>query len=235
MSSIEEYVKLVAPSLLDKLKIRDVTELGTDTLIHLTPSKDIKQFEPRISRRAAVTEDNKLPRTNVGLSVLATFCAYATGYQDFTDSKSGRYTILGLKAEKVAEPPVKLVYDAKQTRELWILGYDDKHRQIAPETLGEFFIGEVSTVRRKTEDDSVSYIHNKVLYFKVDKELWLDGHGAKKQTLTPGYYRVAVKDELTRESWKDDTVVDVSEITQTEYRNLFKEMGHERKRKLDGW
>lgn len=237
MSDIEEYVGLVAPGVMKHLKVKTSNELGTDTFIHITPTKTVKVFEPQISRRGAWTEDNKLPRTNVALSVLNALSAYAQAYHDFVNNGGGRYTILGLKAEQVVEPSVKLVYDAKQTGELWILGYDDKHRQIAPEELGEFFIGEVYTGRRTTNRDDVKTInlHNKVLFFNVKKELWLDGYGKAKRTLSPGYYRIAIIDEISRGSWKDDTVLDIQTISASAYRSLFKELGHERKRKVDAW
>lgn len=190
MQCAEKYLEIVAQDDAKELEVIE-GECFTHPLIHVSPDPEIKAFVPFVSARTIEgldKEDRSLPRvcvtTNVQHSLWAAgFTRSVYGYRH-NDQKWPVVTIYGLRAPLVFRPSKRLVNDAPETGELWLLRYSMTTQQYVPETLGELFLRTIVMSPRSTNDRPE--IEKIVWFVKCDKPfIWVDG-----ATFQPGYYHV---------------------------------------------
>lgn len=164
--------------------------------LHISTDQAIKKMRPRIGFRQMKVEDRTIPRI-CGASNLVG-CIYGhTAVRDFyidyfadgaTNRKwNGLFAVYKMPVEAVIKPTKRLVPDAPQTGEIWIVPYAPEMYEIVPSRVGTMFLHE-------THSNIVSGVVSikNVFYLKVDAAFKLTD-----KNLAPGFYRFELPGELT--------------------------------------
>lgn len=134
----------------DKVR-RNVTEvmpetLGQDFLLHIDKKTPV-HFVPQMPRRAAMTEDNTVPRITVSDSIVGCIIGHSGVLNDFHMEKDHGFYINMLSFDYALRPTAKLVYDADVTNEHWLLTYNKHTAKYKPVTIGKLFVSKVEYTR----------------------------------------------------------------------------------------
>ncbi len=150
-------------------------------LLHISDNKHIRKFYPTVSKRTLGTEDRSVPRICTSVSI--THCIAGAGIVEaYFDDESfdGLFQVYGFKPNGVFKPSTKLVPDANQNREYWLVGKGVSNSEYVPLRLGQFFIHSIKQYRKERKQEYVIYISVK------EEGLWL----TEDHYLEPGYYCV---------------------------------------------
>lgn len=137
----------------NNLAIVDATTIGQPYLHHIAVRR-WATLVPNISRRAAWSEDNTLPRIHTSTTLIGCIKGYATvfldaysedvAYKKITpDSYKNGYYIYSIPYTYALRPTAKLVYDVDYTNEHWLIAYDAATRAYTPTAIDRCFIKEV--------------------------------------------------------------------------------------------
>lgn len=126
--SIEDRILARVPSTLRKsVKVVTPESLGRSMLYHISDNKNIRKFEPVVSRRQLGTEDRRVPRISTSATLMGCIAGHAATEFMFTDEDfDGVFKIYGLEFQAALKPTAKLVADGPQTGEHWLITYDDE-------------------------------------------------------------------------------------------------------------
>ena len=151
-------VSLLQPKVRENVEILTNDEESTP-LLHIAMGKQ-DFLVPNISRRAGTKEDNTVPRVHTSMTVHGCMIGYASVMHNFYDfvpgntstSSSGKavayrggYYILAVDHRFAVKPNSKLVYDAKESDEVWLITYDKETIQYPCHVAGKIFPKQVTT------------------------------------------------------------------------------------------
>lgn len=108
-------------------------------------------FIPSMPRSAAQSENSTVARVVTAPSIVG--CMSGHGHMVWlvldrynSDLAENHYVISAFEFDHALYPTNKLVYDAAETEEAWLIAYDKTTREYRPKTYGELFIHKVSVL-----------------------------------------------------------------------------------------
>lgn len=215
-NEIEKYLELCSNRVKDNVEIVTANELGQNYFLHVSPDKmDRKKYIPQISKRQADSEDRTIPRITVADTILGCLCGYASFFSDILfydpgveDCKQGLY-IHEIEFDKCLKPNSKLVYDAKQSNEHWLVTYDKDTVEYKGKTIGKVFASSITIVVGQKDNTLAS------LYIEVIKEEGIKF--SKNIFLTKGYWIVKCPIRSDCMAWDKDKLVIAMPVSKDEY------------------
>lgn len=227
-----DYLKTLNPDTVRNLEVKHRSEYLNNHGLHITLSTRPRDtFYPQFPRSAATSEDRSCPRICtadtlagciIGVSSFLKSLTYALEVKvhDPKELKKNKtlFKILKFDFEWCLEPNKQLIFDTENTKEQWLVNYNEDTRSYTPILIGEIVLKGFSTfvnpnnqIRNKT---------NLVFYVKT-KELINLTTGI---VLKPGCYEVSM-DATTygrhqasdRLSFKSDDKFQVKEIEESLY------------------
>jgi hypothetical protein len=151
----------------DKVKKNSVIEHNTQTkqtyLIHISKSI-IDKFVPIISKKAAPSEDNTVPRVHVCKTLSGCIAGYYNVVNDSINFKpikknnslsigsyKGGYYIYVIPFDYCLVPNNKLVFDSDLTGERWLVTYNEKTRYYPAICAGKLVVSAVHHIPRDNQ------------------------------------------------------------------------------------
>lgn len=141
-TEFDETLQLINKTVLRNTNIVTPASLGQSELFHIAMQK-FKELTPNVSKRAASSEDNTLPRIHVAPTLLGCLNGYAVLSYDIVNSNYGKksaypggYYLYFIPFEFALSPSTKLVYDSDVTDELWLITYNKQTRTYKPSGIG---------------------------------------------------------------------------------------------------
>lgn len=160
-------------------------DIPTQALYHVSTNPNIPTFIPMVCDRTVEGEDQRVPRICVSACLAECFGGYGRMFHDFDDPKAaGIWTIYGFDFEVAVKPSTALLPSQRDTREYWLIAYDEETTEWRPKALGTIRLTSRYTQRLKTKR-----IHT--LEFVLD----VKGEGVyfdNKNKLGEGYHSVVV-------------------------------------------
>ena len=229
MSSQEDFEKAI--SLLGDAVTKNVTTLEPkDLKIPLLFRVDVevpKTFIPRMPKSAAHTENATVPRVVTATTLLGCMCGHAHMFWLIRDRRAkeeleSHYVISAFEFDYALGPNKKLVYDADESKEAWLIAYDAKTTEYRAKKYGELLIMKVSVESRPNEQVNKE-ISEVAVRVDGDQGLPLGDN----IVLTKGFYHLRIdtttyglpggKDLPKRMSTKDDSKIQVTPISSGTY------------------
>jgi len=215
IEELRDAVRLMSSGVQKNTSIITPDELGSDFFYHISFGK-FSEFVPNISRRAAMTEDNTVPRVHVADTLNNAWNGYASGPYMMANTKPSLNKAKGLKADykggfyihripfrACLKPNKKMVYDADFTNEHWLVTYNEMTRVFPATCIGRV-VGEFVTFIPRTDKMPIELC---TLVLEVDSP---DGLKlAKGIHLKKGFYRYKTSTQ--------DGVQDIEEISKSEF------------------
>lgn len=165
LQELEETLSLLNNKVARNVSIVTAATLGQTELFHIAKEK-FKELIPNVSKRAALTEDNTLPRVHVSPTLLGCINGYAGIVDDITsspfDSKfhnyRGGYYVYYIPFDYALVPNKKLVYDAEVTGEHWLITYNKATKTFKPSSVGRIAnvsISFIPTIEHKSTKQTI--------------------------------------------------------------------------------
>jgi len=191
-------------------------------LLHVSKDTNIKQFIPVIGHRQANQEDRTVPRVTVAPSLLGCLIGYASVHNDFLSLISdgskdqmrykGGWKIYALSFKCALKPNNRLVYDASNSDEHWLVAYNKETASMVPEVAGKAFYRSITYVAVSGKEVAA----DGSMYVEVMKENGI--RFSKNIFLSKGYWVVNGPVFNGSSSWKNDSDFRVNQISRDEYR-----------------
>lgn len=179
-------------------RIRQNAEVVTlNQAYHISSNPKIKRFIPAISQRQAPTEDRTVPRVCVSPHLVGAICGHAAVSMDAIDSwfnkKMFEMSIYDMPFTEYVKPNAKLVFDAEDTDEHWVVPNDMKSVTFKADIIGTFVL--YSSV--DIFDQGISTFE---LSFIVRAERPICVYGKEYRT---GYFKVVIesKSSIGKYTW----------------------------------
>jgi len=195
--------------------------LGSDFLLHISTNSSIKKFTPHIGQRQATSEDRTVPRVTVANTLLGCFIGYSASFHDFSKlastgkkeegSYKGGWVIYALPFKAALRPTPKLVYDAKQSGEHWLVSYSPQEIEYKPILIGKVFYRSVTLVARAGKQPDAFAD----MYVEVNTETPI--LFSENIKLTKGYWIITGPMDYRVASWKTDKAFSAKEISKSDY------------------
>lgn len=192
---IEKILSLQNKKVQTNVTVLSSDELGYNNVLRLdTNLMTRKSFIPRIAVTQADSEDRTLPRIVGSHYVQGCLIAIAglvnqalNGYYHDPYNRSARtgFYIHDLEFEYCLKPNNKLVFDASESEELWLITYDKDTIEYKAKRVGEVFVKSISIAPAENDKNSECLIE---LYIHVAKETGLAFN--KKVNIQQGYHTV---------------------------------------------
>jgi hypothetical protein len=196
-------------------------EVNLDYFLHISTDTNIKKFIPFIGRRQAVSEDRTVPRITVATSLLGCLIGYAKADFDFKTYASngtpqnagykGGWKIYSIPFEAALKPTKRLVFDAPESDEHWLVSYSRETNTYQPEQAGKMFYRSLRLIARSGKDPEGEI----ELYAEITKEEGI--RFSKHHFLNPGFYRIVGPVQKNVESWEDDGHYFIAPIEKAEF------------------
>lgn len=195
MTSIEDYLDTLSDKVTRNVEVVTPESLQLTHLLHISPDTGIKKFIPQIGFRQAKSEDRTVPRVCVGQDLLGCVHAHAMVYNLFMNNASdgskqhdkykGGFVIYAIPFEYALRPNKRLVFDAEETGECWLVSYDNEHTQYVPEVAGKFFVRFIQFVGSSSEFPT----EEPTLYAEITSQegIWFSKEDLKLQQ---GYWKL---------------------------------------------
>lgn len=221
LKQIENFVKLANDKVAKNVTIVSNKDLGQDFFLHISPDNMSKiKYIPWIGPSQAKSEDRTIPRITVSDTIAGCIIGYGRLYDDVYYSnpnelkernyKNGFY-IHKIEFEHALKPTPKLVYDAKESNEHWLVTYSEDTKEYKGKVVGKMFVTEY-IAKPRTNDFNLITI--KTLIEVLDK----DGFKyTENNFLTKGYWEVKKTFTPDNDKHNKETKLEVKEITADEY------------------
>lgn len=194
------------------------SELEIPYMLHIDV-KPPSKFIPMMPRRAAESEDNTLPRITVADTLLGCIVAYCILGQDFYDLKVQGYHLCALDFDYCVKPTSRLVYDAEESNEHWLLGYNKKTLSYKPRVIGKLFVTEINSKREKVNGE-LKLVHEFTFCLELEEPIWFS-EGIK---LEKGFYQISDTKSGRKDlehggfTYRDGKLFDIETLSAAEYR-----------------
>ncbi len=215
---LDRLLLLTSDKVKKNAKVITNEELGQDYLLNIG-LKVIKDFTPNVSKRAAPTEDNTIPRIHTSKTLLGCIVGFSSSEylaqsyipsddgkdknknldNYFSDKYLGGMYIHKIPFKVALQPNKKLVYDQEDSSEIWLVTYDEDTRKYPADVIGKLFISKMEMV------PCVGSFPDKISTFYIEIA---DKDGIflyDKVLLTKGYWSVQISytnDTLTSKNFK---------------------------------
>ena len=214
---LESY-ELITPNVRKNTTIVTPETLGQNVFYHIAKTK-MKSLVPNVSRKAAPSEDNTVPRVYVAPTLLGCIAGYVLliyeAFELYPTDKNTPDTWLGgcyiytIPFEYALKPNSKLLYDAEVSDEHWLISYNRDTITYKPSYVtkmvvialrsNSFYNGSIVRELDILIEVSESGIH-------LDKKTYVEG-GYYKCTVI---YELTYKDDKESYKWKIDNVESIS-------------------------
>lgn len=190
LEELKEFLSLQNQNVRKNVSIRSKEDVGQDVMLHID-SVSPDYFMPMMPRNAAMSEDNTLARVTVADSITGCILAYARLVTDLIyrpqSGYQNGYQINSLEFDYALKPNSSLVYDADDTDEYWLVGYNKKNLKFKPKQIGKMFPSEFRSIPNPRKRNNHEYI-------TVLMELSHKGDIKfnRKQKLKAGYYKIDI-------------------------------------------
>jgi hypothetical protein len=191
-------------------------------LLHISINGGIKSFIPRIGHRQDSSEDRTIPRICVADTLIGAMIGYSSVFHDFKNGYGvykngvykGGYYIYALEYGACVVPNNKLVFDANQTGERWLINYRDGTDVYKGNIIGKFFIRNVELNMRNNSKELV--YHSKcTIYLEIKKPIYI----TLTEKVKAGYYKLTGPLPENVTSYKKKAY-EITEITAQEYKQI---------------
>ena len=118
--------------------------LGQDFFLHIDPEKTPTVFIPMVPRSAASTEDNTVPRITVADTLRGCIQGWGRVLVSFHEWDKVGLKICKLEFDYALKPNKRLVFDAEETGECWLVTYNADTRKYLPIEIGKLFLHQAS-------------------------------------------------------------------------------------------
>lgn len=217
---IDEFLKLCSDKVQKNVTVVTPEDLGQDFFLHIgTDRMGSKVYIPKISERAANSEDHTVPRVTVSPTLMGCYIGYFQLFHqvlnydpEYNDvfPKQGLY-IHELKFDYALKPTNKLVFDGGRSDEHWLVTYDETTREYKPSVIGKMFISEIKIKQQTGEKNAVT------ASFRIEVNKKEGIRFSKNIFLKQGYWSVDGVSESEACSWDKDKNLVVRELTKAEY------------------
>ena len=168
IEEMKEQLKLCSDAVIKNTKIITPGEIGQNYLLHISISK-ISEFIPYHSRISASSEDNTIPRVYTSPTLGGCVIGFSTSdylttnlipnevkgqdkNKELNSNVKGIY-YGGLYIHKIPfdvalKPNKKLVFDAKETDETWLITYNENTRKFPATIIGKMIVSKLETIPR---------------------------------------------------------------------------------------
>lgn len=232
MSSQKDFdkaVELLGPKVTENVTKITPKDLKIPYLLRVDENIP-RSFVPRMPASAASSENNTVPRVVTASTLIGCMCGAAVMLYLLWDRRVGEtgnnfYKISGFPFEHALLPNKKLVYDAEDTGEAWLIAYNKDTVEYKALPFGEIFFHKVSmTVKGNSK------INNQIVEFLVKvshpegipftKDIFLEkGHYYVKGDFT-NYALSNAKGLPKRMSDEDSEKFVVTSITESVYKSF---------------
>ena len=214
---LESY-ELIAPSVRKNTTIVTPETLGQNVFYHIAKTK-MKALVPNVSRKAAPSENNTVPRVHVAPTLLGCIAGYTSLFNDAfylypTDKKTsntwlGGCYIYTIPFEYALKPNSRLLYDAKVSDEHWLITYSKDTI-----TYGPSYVTKMIVVALRSNS-----FYNGSIIRELDILIEVSASGVhlnKKTYVEGGYYKCTLiyestyKDDKESYKWKIDNIESIS-------------------------
>lgn len=204
MNEITHFISLCTPVVKKNLTIVTPEDLGQDFFLHIDPDKTPGQFIPQMPRSAAKSEDNTVARITVAPTIRGCIQGWARLEHQFFNQKTNGCAICILPFEYALKPTNKLVFDAEETGEHWLVAYNSKTVKYKPTTIGKLFM---STAHYTYRSDLSRVVGSGEIYMELTGGL--DIRINDEITVNDGCYKLVLK--IAED--KDDGPLEVADCT----------------------
>lgn len=191
---------------------------------HISTNNNLKSFEPRVSRRTMNKEDRSVPRVSTAATLNGCLSGYSAALYDWeamdADKWQGGWKIYAIPYEVALKPNKKILGDAEQTEEIWLVPYNKSHVRYQATPIGEVFFTKVG--REATAD---SKLPRKVVvqaYVRIAEGNMLPLN--KSTVLRAGYYQLTYNNWFEAMDLRNPQDIMVKPITSGDY-NSYKKLG----------
>ena len=193
LTDLEKTLSLLNDKVRNNVKIVTPKDIGQDVLYHLTTRKSNK-FVPTISRIAAPSEDNTLPRFHTSTHLIGCIQGYSLILNDilikdvyFEEDREvphGEYFLYTFKFDYALRPNKRLVFDADITNEHWLITFNEKTKYYTPIETNKLFFSSLIIEPNKLKGKDFHILFD----LSVENSLRID----ERTTLPKGYYEIEV-------------------------------------------
>lgn len=179
-------------------------DLGVKYLLRLDRDK-VKTFTPWISQNQEDNEDRTVPRVVTSPYLLGCFIAvpFNLNYSSpYSRVKAGLY-IHAFEFKAALKVNEKLVFDADQTAETWLVSYDNKTRVFKPILAGSLLVNRYIVIPSdKYKNNSYKVIVNLYVHVAIDDGLPFN----RKIFLEKGYHSLEFNFNYTETLYSETTL-----------------------------
>ena len=199
-------------------------DLGQNFMLHID-KKSPKVFIPQMPRRASDSENNTTARVTVAPTLLGCLIAYASADTEFRMGSSkqmardynfrGGYEINEIEFTHCIRPSSKLVYDADDTQEHWLVNFNKDNIHYKNRFIGKVFISSIAS--QAVSGDSPKTVLT--LYIEHQKPEGI--RFSPKIHLKPGYYKAVLsfENDYARDM-NNEKDFKVKQINENEYNEV---------------
>lgn len=214
---IKNALNLYSPKIKANTTIVTPDTLGQDYLLHIAKRK-WDAMVPNVSRRAADSEDNTMPRLHMGTTILGCVKGYASIQHTIMDEYVKQQAISKEKSTKInsgmveyrggfylhvipfevaLKPNKKLVYDSDYTNEHWLITYSGATRFYKPTCVCRMVVSSllVEANMKNGHDYHITFF----VEIPADISIRLDDN----KVLNKGYYKLVLLN-ITGGKWVDN-------------------------------
>lgn len=170
-------------------------ENSAGVTFHISTNNSLKSFEPRVSRRTMNKEDRSVPRVSTAGTLNGCLSGYSAALYDWeymdADKWQGGWKIYAIQYEVALKPNKKILGDAEQTEEIWLVPYNKEHVRYQATPIGEIFFAKVG--REATNNPKLPRKVYVKAYVRIAEGNMLPLN--KSTVLRAGYY------QLTYNNW----------------------------------
>ena len=236
LKDIDKLLSLQTKKIVNNVKVVKPNDIGMNYILRLDDSlMTRKSFVPRIAISQATSEDRTLPRV-VGspyllgcLMAIADMVKYAIhqfadySFNEEYDRVANSFYIHSIDFEYGLKPNNSLVFDAKQTEELWLVTYNKETIEYKAKKAGELIVKGITILPANDLKKNRCKVE---LYIKVNKE---DGfYLTPEKKLKEGYYNLVfyffesnLKTKTTDKLSEEDAIY-VGRISEEEFNKVRK-------------
>lgn len=205
IDEMKEQLTRCSDAVFKNTKIITPEEIKQDYLLHVA-TKKINEFIPYYSRIAAKTEDNTIARVHCAPTLAGCIIGFSMSEYLILNSKPinntkaaeakpkyssaspylGGLYIHKIPFEVALKPNKKLVFDANETDETWLITYNSETRKFPATVIGRVILSQLIVTPRlgKTSTNNSIYI----IEITDHNEVYLN----KDNILTSGYWEISI-------------------------------------------
>ena len=172
-----------------------------------------------LSRRAADSENNTVPRITVADTLVGCAIGYNKLYYDFFgDSKKIQgYDINRFSYDYCLKPNSKLVYDSKVTNEHWLVCFNKETMAYKPTKIGTLFVVELTASKVQQDGKLITLYTSTKLTVECKEKIQI----SKNKNLAPGFYELTIAGDIdSHVSYEYDDKVLVRQLTVSEFNSI---------------